>query len=98
MKIPSPTWVFIASSSIAITLIIAANVWCFMILGEVNGRRPEQDQISIWQLRWRLYQVLRLHSELYPDSPKRKQMWALVLLGALFLFGGFWLTAILNSR
>lgn len=44
-------------------------MWCFTILGEVNGRRPETDQISIWALRGRLHQVLRLHAELYPNSP-----------------------------
>jgi hypothetical protein len=98
MKTSTSLWVFVASFSLAISLIIAANMWCFTILGEVNGRRLEKDQIGIWELRWRLYQVLRLHAELFPESPKRMQMWMMVAVGAVFLFGGFFVAALLNSR
>jgi hypothetical protein len=98
MKIPSSTLFFIGSLTAAVTSIIAANMWCFTILSEVNGKQSEKDRISLWELRGKLYHVLRVHAELYPHSPKRRQMWALVAMGAVFLFGGFLLTAMLNSR
>ena|SRR5215469_1391914 len=90
--------VFVASLSVAFTLIIVANVLCFTMLAEVNERRPEKEQISGWQLRWRLYEVMRLHAELYPKSLRRKQLWALIVVGGIFLFGGFFATAVLNSH
>ena len=46
----------------------------------------------------KLFQILRLHADLYPDSPKRKQMWAFALTGFVFLFGGFVVAVILNSH
>jgi hypothetical protein len=33
-----------------------------------------------------------------PIAPTRRQMWALAIMGAMFLFGGFFVTATLNSH
>jgi hypothetical protein len=55
---------------------------------EVNRRLPNDGQIDL-SMRHKMYEVLRLHSEMYPESPKRWQAWALFLLGAAFGFGGF---------
>jgi hypothetical protein len=65
MEISVPVWFFVGSFSVALTSIM----WCFTILGEVNGRRPDKNEISIWELDGRLHEVLRLHAELFPDSP-----------------------------
>jgi hypothetical protein len=73
-------------------------MWCYAILGEVNGRRSKEDQISMFWISQKLFQILRLHADLYPDSPKRKQMWAFALTGFVFLFGGFVVAVILNSH
>jgi hypothetical protein len=97
MKLPASTWFFIGSFHSCTDLNHRGEYVVLHDLGEVNGRRPEKDQINIWELRGRLYQVLRLHAELYPNSPKRRQMWVLITLGAAFLFGGSFVTAMLNS-
>ena len=61
---------------------------------ESNQRLHEDAQINVYTGRWykgepKLNVVLRLHAEMFPDSPKRRQMWILVLFGFAFGFGGF---------
>ncbi len=98
MKLSLPSLVFIASFSVAISLIIMANMWSYAILGEVNGRRSKEDQIGMFWISLKMGQILRLHAQLYPDSPKRKQMWAFAFTGFAFLFGGALAFVVLNSR
>ncbi len=64
---------------------------------EVNQRLPENAKISLlgFGANWRMYEVLSLHAEMYPESPKRLQMWTLVAFGAAFLFRGFFASWVL---
>jgi hypothetical protein len=98
MKTPPNTWFFVISSATGVGLIIAANVWCFMILSEVNHGRAQKDRVDYFQLRGRLYEVLRIHAALYPKSSKRTQFWTLVVMGGAFLLGGFLITMALNPH
>jgi hypothetical protein len=61
---------------------------------EVNERLPEKAKIDVW-MRHKMYEVLRLHAEMFPASPKRWQMWTLALCGFAFLFGGFFAASFL---
>ena len=81
--------VAIASFCTAIGLMIAANLTCYAILVEVNQRRPPDEQIREFFLGTRLFSVLSLHSEIYPDSPKRRRMWSLALSAVTLGFCGF---------
>jgi hypothetical protein len=87
-KISASAWTFALSFLVAIALVIASNIWLDRMLEEVNQRLPREEEIEFVG-RWNMYKVLSLHSEMYPDSPKRRQMWALCLLAAAFGFGGF---------
>jgi hypothetical protein len=76
-------------------LVTIANMLFCMILGEVNGRLPEEDRVGPWFVSTRVFEVLRLHAALYPKSQLRIQMnsvWALGLAiwtgaGIVALFG-----------
>jgi hypothetical protein len=74
--------------SVAVSLVIAANVWVASMCKEVNQRLPRNAQIDFWD-RWKMYEILNLHAQMYPDSPKRWQMWTLALSGFAIGFGGF---------
>jgi hypothetical protein len=71
---------------IAVSFVIAANLRILSMCEDVNQRLPTNAQISVWD-RSRMYELLRLHAEMYPESPKRWQMWTLALTGFAFLFG-----------
>jgi hypothetical protein len=70
---------------------MAANMRIYSIWEEVNRQLPKEAQIDMFGLtsRWHMWKVLSLHAEMYPESPKRRQMWVLIGLGFVFLFGGF---------
>lgn len=70
------------------TLLMLANLWYATIAKEVNARLPSHERVRVWG-RDNSFPPFRLHGEMFPASPKRKQMWALVLVGAALLFGGF---------
>jgi len=36
-----------------------------------------------------MWKILSLHAEMFPENPKRRQMWVLGLSGFVFGFGGF---------
>ena len=96
-EIPASGWAFVLCFLVAITLVIAANIWLYWMLEEVNRRLPKEAKIEFVG-RWKMYKVLSLHSEMFPKIPKRWQMWTLALIGFAFLFGGFFASAILNSH
>lgn len=79
---------FVLSFLVAVSLVIAANIRIHSMCGDVNQRLPKNAQISLWD-RSKMYEVLRLHAQMYPGSPKRWQMWTLAVTGFAFLFGGF---------
>ena len=72
----------------ALCFVIAANRWFYAIAKEVNERLPKDAQVDAW-MRHKMYEVLRLHAEMYPESPKRWHMWTLALCGFALMFGGF---------
>lgn len=84
-------WAFILCFLIAISLVLAANIRIHSMCDDVNQRLPTNAQISVWD-RSKMYELLRIHAEMYPKSPKRWQMWTLALTGFAFLFGGFFAT------
>jgi hypothetical protein len=80
---------------VAISLTAAANARLFSMLDEVNRQLPKEARIDSL-IGWNTYKVLGLHAEMYPESKKRWQMWALVLSGFAFLFGGFFASWVLR--
>jgi hypothetical protein len=87
-QISASALTFVLSFLVALSFVIAANIWFYSMGKEVNKRLPKDAQIDLW-MRHKMYEVLRLHAEMYPESPKRWQAWTLFLFGAAFLFGGF---------
>jgi hypothetical protein len=73
------------------SLVAAAKMPVFSIYKEVNRRLPKDAQFNVtgFGARQKLFEVLRLYAELYPESPKRWQTWILALFGFALLFGGF---------
>ena len=81
---------------LATSAIIAANFVFYTILGEVNGKREPQEQISMFFVNARFPEVVGLHKKLFPNSRKRTLMYALDIAGfglaiAVFIF---WRTAL----
>jgi hypothetical protein len=66
--------------AIAVFLVVMANIVFYSILGEVNGKRSPDKQISMLFVNVKLYEVIRLHKELFPAS--RKRIAAVVLAGS----------------
>jgi hypothetical protein len=69
----------VLSFLVALSFVMAANVRFYSMAKEVNQRLPKGAQINVWGWRHEREDVLRLHAEMYPESPKRWQMWALIL-------------------
>lgn len=51
--------------------VIAANFVAFVILGEVNGRRPADQQHSMLFSNVRFFQIWDEHERLFPQSARR---------------------------
>jgi hypothetical protein len=66
---------------VGVVLLIAHERSFNTILAEVNKLLPEEEKIKYWQVHKRAVSMLILHSEFYPNSPKRKQMWGFILVG-----------------
>jgi hypothetical protein len=73
---------------IGAALLIAANRCFYAILAEVNKLRSDDDRISNWEVRIEMNQILISHADSYPDSPKRREMWAFALMAFLFINAG----------
>jgi len=56
------------------------------IIDEINAGSPADQQISVFRHSW--WKILRRHQELYPDSPKRRQMIVETIAGVLMMFAG----------
>lgn len=74
---------------IGVSLAVIANMLFYRLLGEVNGKRSPKEQISMVAVNLKLGRVLRIHTELFPESKKRQQMKRLFLTGFLLMAGGF---------
>ena len=58
-----------------------ANLFFYTILGEVNGRKGQQEQISMLFVNVKSFQVVKLHKEFFPTSQKRITMFVTGFLG-----------------
>jgi len=81
-----------------IGLVIAASMQFYMILGEVNSRIEQRNQISPFFVNFRLPQVLERHSEFFPISRARKRLAILLFLGITLFFVSFLAGVIWESR
>ena len=66
-----------------------ANMIFYVILGEVNGKRDSQHQISIFFVDERFFEVLSLHRQYYPESRKTLWVYLTAILGFVAGFIGF---------
>ena len=72
--------------SAGVGLVILGSFCFYTILGEVNGRLPIDQQISMFGVNTRIFAVLRLHAQLFPSSRKRLHvLW--IMAGGLALGG-----------
>jgi hypothetical protein len=67
-------------------LVILGGFVFYTILGEVNGRLPIGEQISMFGVNTKVFTILRQHAQLFPGSRKRSQM--LSIMAAGFALGG----------
>jgi hypothetical protein len=58
-------------------LVVMANAVFYTMLGELNGKRSREDQISMLLVGPRLFEIVEAHRNLFPAS--RKRVVALVL-------------------
>jgi hypothetical protein len=81
---------------LAISAVIAANFIFYTILGEVNGKRGPQEQISMLFVNARLFEVVALHRMFFPSSRKPAIMYATGIagIGLGFAIFVFWHTAL----
>jgi hypothetical protein len=82
-EISASALTFVLSFLVALSFVITANIWFYSMGKEVNKQLPKDAQIDLW-MRHKMYEVLRLHAEMHPKSPKRWQMWTLVVFAAAF--------------
>jgi hypothetical protein len=75
--------------SSAVFLVVLANFVFYSILGEVNGKRSEQEQISMLLVGPRLFEVFDLHRNLFPASRKRAVALVLAVSGIILGFSVF---------
>ena len=75
--------------SLAVFLIIIGNMVFYSILGEVNGKRNQTEKISMLFANTRLFEVVRIHRELFRSSRKRLAMFILFALGIALAFAVF---------
>jgi hypothetical protein len=65
----------------AVFFIVMANIVFYSMLGEVNGKRPQNEQISMLFVNIKLFEVIRIHKQLFPASRKPTMMFALAGIG-----------------
>jgi len=82
---PPPTLFFY----LAVFLVVLGNMVFYSILGEVNGKRSQTEKISMLFVNHRLFEVVRIHRELFPSSRKRLAMFTLLALGIALGFAVF---------
>jgi|HubBroStandDraft_1064217.scaffolds.fasta_scaffold63301_4 hypothetical protein len=71
----------LAIFGVALMLYVLACFLFFLILEEVNRKRLPGDQISKTTVKSRIFEVIRLHKQTYPQSPKRTVVYVCVCLG-----------------
>jgi hypothetical protein len=86
INLPVPALILLC---VATTLVIVSNLIFYSILGEVNGKRGQDSQISMLFIGFRLSDVLKAHRELFPQSRKRLAACLLFGAGAIFMLSIF---------
>ena len=86
MNFPTATLVLFC---FATSLVWSANAIFYKVLGEVNGKRDSQNQISAFFVDSRLFEVLSLHRQYYPESRKTLWVYLTAILGFVAGFIGF---------
>ncbi len=81
-----------------IGLVIAASMQFYMILGEVNSRIEQRNQISPLFVNLRLPRVLERHRVLFPISRARRRLAMLLLVGMALFFVSFLAGVIWESK
>lgn len=71
---------------LAVSFVVVSCVTFYVMLGEVNGRRKPDEQFSMFFVDAKVFHVLSLHRELYPNSYKPKLMWFTFILGIILGF------------
>jgi hypothetical protein len=73
----------------AVIFYVSACFLFFLMLEEVNRERLPGDQISKTAVKSRIFEVIRLHKEIYPQSPKRTVVYSCFGLGLAFSCSSF---------
>ena len=74
---------------------ILGSFFFYAILGEVNGRLPIDERISIFGVNTKVFAVLRQPAQLFPSSRKRSQVLWIIAGGALSVE---WLSSPLRNK
>ena len=98
MQLSAYAVVIVALLVLGTSLIIAANMFFYAILGEVNGTRPSEEQTGMFGVNVKYNRILRTHSQLFPESKKRAQMKLLGLGGFACIAVAFVLDVIHYAR
>ena len=72
-----------------IGLVILGSMQFYMILGEVNGKLELKDRIGPLFVNYRLFEVLRLHKIIYPESRARVVSLSAIFAGIFVFFVAF---------
>jgi hypothetical protein len=89
MQLTIYSFIILLLFGVGVSLLLIANMFFYTILGEVNGRLPQDQHISMVGVNLKYGRVLRLHAELFPRSIKRQRMKLLGLGGFLSMLAGF---------
>jgi hypothetical protein len=72
---------------VGVSCIVIANFIFYTILGEVNGKRGQANQIAMLFVNVRSFEVVRLHKEFFPKSQKRTAMYIVAFVGFALCLG-----------
>jgi hypothetical protein len=81
---------------LGVILVIASNFMVFALIEEINGRSLADKQIGL--IFARMDEVLRRHRQLFPESPKRRQMYVVAGAGIVLGFVAFLLLILVNTK
>lgn len=74
-----PTLLFL----FAISLVVVSSMTFYAMLGEVNGRRKPDEQFSLFFVDAKVFEIISIHRQLYPNSYKRNLMWSTLIFGMI---------------
>jgi len=74
---------------LGLTLVVVSNFIAYTVIGEINGRSPADQQISMFFVQSRMGEILRRHRQLFPESPKRRRIYIVGISGLGLMFIAF---------